>query len=290
MVHLGHVGHGVLPFHERGPAFYVTGYDRGGQAHVGGEVHGRFPDLPLLGGDEDDTVLCSETVDGRRSVLQDGDALDVVRVQFLEDGEVRIGLQGVRIGVVGGGLAGTGGAADDAVHDDHRGTETTEVDFGSESTRLAAVLGDQEARNLTLEGGDTVGRLGGGDVLGADLGDGAGEGFTFLDAVTDDHGLVEEFGILDEDHIHGRGSLEDAGLETDGGELEDCAFGHDEGKVAVHIGGRAHSRSLLQDGCPDDRLLLRIRDRTGHRDVLGAEHRHAEKDSGECGCHALEQV
>ena len=290
VAHLAHVGHRVLPLHEGGPAFHLTRNDRDREAHVGREVHGRLLHLALLGGDEDHTVLGAETVDGRGSVLQHGDALDVVRVEFLEDGEVGVGLELVRVRVVGGGLTGTGGGTDDTVHDHHRGTEATEVDVGGEGARLTAVLGDQQARDLALEGGDTVGRLGGGDVLGPDLGDGAGEGFPLLDAVTHDDGLIQEFGVFHQGHFHLGRCFQHAGFEADGRDLEDSVGRDREGEVTVDVGSRTVRGPLLQDGGSDDRFLHRIRDRTGHRDVLGQQRRSAENKSQHDGHRSLEQV
>ena len=266
--HLGHVGHGVFPFHEGRPALHIAGNHRGCQAHIGHEAHGRFSHLSLLGGDEDDTVLGAQTVNGGGSVLQHGDALDVFRIQFLKDRHVRVCLQGVGIGVVSSALAGTGGAAHDTVHHNHGSAETTQVDFGGESTGLAAVLGNQKAGNLALQGCYAVGTLGGGNILGADLGDGAREGFLLLDAVAHDHGLIQHLGVFHQDDVHLGSGFQNTGFEAYGSELEDCTFGNDERKVTVNVGSCAHRRTLLHDRGPDDGFLLRIRDRTGHRDVV----------------------
>ena len=176
MVELGHVGHGVVPLHEGDPVFDLSRDVRLGEVHGGGEVHGRFLHLALLRGDEDDAVLGTETVDGRGSVLQHGNALDVVRIELLEDGDIIIGLELAGVVAPGTGiLARTGDAADDAVDDDHRVAVTADGKVGVELTGLTAVLGDLEAGNLALEGVDAIGGTGGGDVLGADLGDGSGQ-------------------------------------------------------------------------------------------------------------------
>ena len=176
VVHLGDVGHGVVPLHEGDPVFDLSRDVRRGEVHGGGEVHGRLLHLALLRGDEDDAVLGTETVDGRGSVLQHGNALDVVRIEFLEDGDIIVGLE--LAGVVAPGtsiLARTGDAADDAVDDDHRVAVTADGEVGIELTGLTAVLGDLEAGNLALEGVDAISGTGGGDVLGTDLGDGSGQ-------------------------------------------------------------------------------------------------------------------
>ena len=290
VIHLAHVGHRVLPLHERSPAFHLAGHDRLGETQVGAEVHARLLDLALLRGDEDHAVLRAQTVDSRGSVLQDGDALDILGVQFLQDGEVGVAFQRVGILVPGGGLTGTGGGTDDTVHDHHRGTEATEVDFGGEGARLAAVLGNQQARDLALEGGDAVGRLGGGDVLGADLGDGARQGFTLLDAVTDDHGLIQQLGVFPQDHLHLRLCLEHARFETDGGNLDGSVGRDREGEITVNVGSRTIGGALLEHGRADDGLLHRIRDRSGHRDVLSQQRRSAENKSQHHGHHSLERI
>ena len=131
------------------------------------------------------------------------------------------------------------------------------------TTGLAAVLGDQQSGNLTLEGCHAVGSLGGGDILRTDLGDSAGEGLSLLDAVAHDHGFVQEFGIFHKDDFHLFGGPEFTGLEADGGNLQSDSLRDLKGEVTVNIGSGANSRPRLNDGRPDNRLLLRIRDRAG---------------------------
>ena len=280
MGHIGHVRHGIFPLHERSPAFNVAGNNRGSQGNIGREVDGRLLDLSLLGGDEDHTILGAQTVDGSGSVLQDRDAFNVFGVQLLENGHIRIGLKGIGVSVVSGRLTGTGCAADHTVNNDHRGTKATEVDLGGKGTGLAAVLGDEKARDLTLEGSHTVSRLGGGNILCADLGDSAREGFLLLDAVTHDHGLVQELGVFDQDNIHLGRCLERTGFKTDGRELEDGTLGNGEFEVTVNVGGRTGGGTLLHNGSSDNRFLLRICDRTGHLDgVLRKQRRGTKEDS-----------
>ena len=266
----GNVSHGVVPLHEGSPILHLAGDVGRSQVHRSGEAHGRLLDLTLLGGDEDNTVLSAETVNGSGSVLQNGDALDVVGVQFLENGDIVIGFQltGV-IAPATGVLALTGNATHNTIHNDHRVTITTDAEVGVELTGLTAVLGNLQTGNLTLESVNTIGGTGRRDVLRTNLRDRTREGLTLLDTITHNHSLVEELGVFHKDNVHLGSSLEGTCFEADGGELQDSACGNSESELTVNIGSDANSSSLLHDGSTDDRFLLHIRDRTGHRDVLG---------------------
>ena len=136
----------------------------------------------VLGGDENDTVTGLRTVDGGGGgVLQDLHGLDHGRIEVVD----LIDLQ--------------------AVHDEERaeagaavGGDTADADGGT-FTRSAGIVEDLDTGGLALEGG---GGIGGGTVhqfLGADGRYRAGEIALALDAVTDDDGLVDELGVLDED-------------------------------------------------------------------------------------------
>ena len=278
VLHLRDVGHGILPLHERSPALHVAGDDRLGEGEHGGEVHRGLFDLAALGGDEDHTVLCADTVDGGGCVLQHGHALDVVRVEFIEHGHVRVGLEGGGIRVVGGGFTHLGGAPHDTVHDDDRGTEASDVDGVVEHARLAGVLVDHKAGDLTLKGCDTVDVLGVGDILRVDLADSAGQRLLLLDSIAHDDGLLEKNRVFFQGHVHLRGGLEADGLIADGDEFESAAFRDGDLEVTVQISHGAGLRALNHHGHADERLLLLVSDFSGHLDAFLREQGRGAED------------
>ena len=216
VAHLGHICHLVVPLHEGSPALHLSGDVRLGKVHGSREVHGRLLGRTLLGRDEDDTVLGTETVDGRGSIFQDGDALDIIRVEFLENGDIIVGFKVTRIvAPAAGDLTLAGHTADDTVHDDHRVAVTTDAQVRVELTRLTAVLLDLESGNLALQSVHAVRRTGGGDIFGTDLGDGSRQRLTLLHAVTDHDRLVQQLGVFHQDDVHLGGRLELAGLKAD---------------------------------------------------------------------------
>ena len=278
VLHPGHVGHCVLPLHERSPALHVAGDDGLGEGEHGGEVHRRLFDLAPLGGDEDHTVLGADTVDGRGCVFQHGHALDVVRVELVENGHIRVGLECGGIRVVGGGFTHLGGASHHTVHDDDRSTEASDVDGVVEHAGLTGVLVDHKAGNLSLKGGDTVDVLGVGDILGMDLGDSACQGLLLLHTVADDHGFFEENGVFLQHHVHLGSGLEADGLIADGDEVESAAFGDRDLEVTVQISHGAGLRALNHHGHTDERLLLLVGDFTGHFDAFLREQGRRTED------------
>ena len=223
----------------------VLGDGVDGSREVDGHLRQRAAGLgTLLRGDHDDAVGGAGTVDGGRGrVLQDGEALDVFRV----DGRERVGHAGDA--VVGhrqavdhvqrrvGGV--DGGAAADA--------------DGRAGTRHTVTGGDHDARALAAE---EVGRGGDDalvDLIGLDRGDGTGEVALLHGAVADDHDLVQEMGVLCEGDRRGhfRG-LEDLGRIADAADLDQgIAARNVEHEVAVNARGRAVRRALLHDGGPD---------------------------------------
>ena len=182
-----------------------------GETGAGLEVGGQLPGLAFLGGDQDHTVGGAGTVEGSRGgVLQDGDGLDIARVEEVH----RAG------GDVSGGIVTTGGRY--AVDDVERlvagieGAETTDGDVGL-GTGLAGVGGYLYARRLA---GEDLFKTYDRCILDGfllDHGCRAGIG-TLLDCtVSHDHRLFQGFPVGGEDDIDRRFSvpLDFLGQETD---------------------------------------------------------------------------
>ena len=243
-----------------------------------GDDHAAF--LALLGGHEHDAVRGAGAVDGgRRGVLQDVDGLDVVRVQ------------GVDV------------AAGHAVDDIQRlgiadGADTADVHLVP-AARLAGILGDGDTRALALEGAEGGGGVQSGEVVTLDLDGRTGEELLLLDAVADDHGLVQlvEVGIQDDVHD---------GAGADGDFLADIADDfHGEDAVgrrrnrvlSVKVGRRPVGGSLDDDRCERDGVaVLTVCDGARHGPVLraGAQREQAYREGQEefvkfheCGCWLL---
>ena len=164
------------------------------QVQLGGHLRqrGLLPDAQagavaacLVGGDEDDAVRAAGSVDGRCArVLQDLHGDDVLRVDL-------------------GQVAGV--AEGEAVHDQERGVGTVHGGVTSHAhdgrrARFLGIVGDLDTRHAALhEGFDGVGRLGG-QVLGRQGGDGAGEVALLHAAVADGDRLLQHDGRFVQDH------------------------------------------------------------------------------------------
>ena len=211
------------------------------------------PDLSFgttLGGHEDDAVRSAGAVNGGGSILQDGNALDVLGVQA---GEVTVG---------------------DAVHHDERagvaeGALTADEDHGVILARLAGTHVSDDAGRLAGQG---VGEIGGGDLLeflAVDGGDGTREGGLLLDTVADDDDFIEVLRVLGEDHVD-EGTAVDRflhGLVADGRECENRVRRNAQGVGAVRCrNGRV--RGIRHDGDTDQGFSRRVGDRSPHLRLL----------------------
>ena len=162
-------------------AHLVCGVHPGEDVHLGGKgrreteseqvgiLYGRRTRATLLGGNEYDAVLGTDTVDGSGGILQHGNALDVFWIQLGERLCTFVGISGVPVG--GTALCGS----DDAVDDDHRAAVAAKAEVGVEVTGAAALLADHQARDLALQGCDDVRLLGHFQLLAPDIGDGTGQ-------------------------------------------------------------------------------------------------------------------
>ena len=147
-------------------------------------AHRRLPSLVGAGpgGDEDHSVCGTGSIDGgSRGILDDGDALDIVGVDpvKLSDGSVD---EHQRAGAVDGG-------------------RSTDVERAY-ATRVTGRCADVQSRDRTLE---HVGKVVGDPVLEVvcgHRGDGTRQVDLLLDAVADDHRLVQHLGVFLQDDSH----------------------------------------------------------------------------------------
>ena len=152
-------------------------------AVVGIEVHLHTSYLSALGGDDDHAVGTCRTVDSRgRGILQHIDALDVVRTQALV-------------------------ASGQTVDDEQRlvvaidGARTTQQKVHAR-TYLTRLFGDVEAGNLTLQGFHHIARRRDGDVFVLHADHRTSQVAFLHGSVTDDHNVVETYGIGFHRHLH----------------------------------------------------------------------------------------
>ena len=138
--------------------------------------------LSLLCGDEDDTVCSTGSVDSGRCVLQDGDALDIIRVQ-------------------------TGHAVTlDTVDDVERGrgtesTETADMDGRVVTSGLTGTLVHDEAGETAFKGRTEVRRRALREFIALDSHDGSGQCLLLVDTISDHHGLLQLHVVKCKGHV-----------------------------------------------------------------------------------------
>ena len=194
--------------------------------------------LARLGGDDDDAVTGLGAVNGGRGgVLEDFDALDILRVHRAQAGDLQTVDDVQRI-------AGVIGVRRDTADTD--GTDGTGISGGGD---------DLDTGRLAREsGGDIVD----GAVfqrLAPDGSDGAGDVALLLDAVADDDGLFQHLVVLF--HEDGEPGLVADGdfllLVADGGNDKDGAGLDRQPERAVRTGDGAVGRTLFNDAGSDHR-------------------------------------
>ena len=199
--------------------------------------------LTVLGGDEHNTVSTLGTVNGGgRSILEDFHAHDIGRVDGGQrgDGGNATVTQGITQTEVSTGIAAA--LNDDAVDDVqrfsvgvHRGL-TTNADRGA-GTRSTGGLHGGNTRGAALQGLVQVGNDGALDVFFLHRDGSAGKVTPFHCTVTHDDNLVEEFGILFQDHVDDSLSAHNDFLSciTDGREHERSAGLHRDLVVSIQV-------------------------------------------------------
>ena len=209
---------------------------RGFERQVRLVVHRGGPLLRALGGDEHHAVRRAGTIDGgRRGVLQDGHALDVVRVQ-----QAGAALNTVDEHQRAAALADGSRTADV----ERRGGVRTTVRELEVQVRHAALEHLRQVRVRTSVEGLLAHRF-----------HGAGEIGLLLGTVTHDHGLFEHFLVGGERNVD-PGTALDGNLRrlvTDALDRQDSIGRDGDGIVTVHVGRRSRRGSFLHDTSTDDR-------------------------------------
>ena len=222
----------------------------GAVVHALVRAHGEAHAVALapLGGDHDDAVGGTVAVKGGGGrILQDGQALDVVRVEV-------------------GDVAAEGNAVDDiergvgTVH----GTDTADAEGGI-FTRVTARKGEN-AGGLAFQRVRHAGEGTLGDRFRLDGGNGARHGFALGDTVSDDHKLVQGLAVGRHDDVQGRTRRDLLRLHTDEGDDERLCVRRDaaEIEVTVDIGHGTHLGSLHEDGNACEGIAVLITDGTLH--------------------------
>ena len=233
--------------------------DKGLERHVAvvGDAHGLFLLGALLRVDQDHAEGGLRTVDGGGGgVLQDGDRLDVIRVDVVQRGDLDVVEQDQR---GGGTVVGTDLAAD---ADDGVGTDLSRTDT------------DVQARSSTLETTSDIGDRTALELLGCvDRGDGTGQVRFLLLAETDDDGVLEHLRIFCQDDVNdpaaGHGDL--LGLVADAGELKCTIGGYVDGIGTVDVRRGSVRRSNNDHVGTYDRLVVLIDHLTGDGNVLSQQ-------------------
>ena len=222
----------------------------------------------LLGGDQDDAVGGTGTVDGSRCrILEDLEGSDVVRIQVVDVAHWYVvhDIKGIRTGTESGG--------------------TSDADGGTFTGRTG-IRGDLNACCSALHSLKNIGRRLGHDCIGVYGRDGSGQ-VTFLDgAVTDDDDVVESRRLFADGEIDGGLTRvrHFHGLVTDAGE-EECVTGLyiAQRPFAVSIRDRAVVGPFDLDDGAFDRLAVLVQDRTS--DPVLRIQRQAEAEQGQTEAH-----
>ena len=234
---------------------YAVG--RGGETHVGVELEtSRAMVAAGLGRHDDDTVTGVDAVDGSGSILQQGDGLDVFRIELVEVGAVAV----------------------DAVDDIERAAEAADVDRVVVGARGRRVVADVQAGDFALKLGHEVVGGRGQDLLAGDVGHRAGDHRLLLDAVADDHALLEVLVVLHQREFEPGGSLrfESVGEITQASHLHLGVRRDAETEFSVDVRDGVGVARTDQDRAGDG-LALVVRDRAGNAHVLRVCRREREK-------------
>ena len=227
-----------------------------------GVVEGELAVLTTIGGDEDDTVAASCTVDGGcGGVLEDVDGLDILRVDHVE----------------------ADGLRDDTVDDDERAAgretiRTTDLD-GTGGTRTS-VVADHDAGGLTLEGFDSIEDRVLEEFFRFHGDHGTGHVALTHGTVTDGHRFFKHQAVVLEGDGHVVGGFDPLGHIADAGNFQNSSGSDAKFEVTVEvrddtIGGAGH-----EDGGSDNRLAVGIQDFTPDGGLGECRSSHKEQSRG----------
>ena len=159
------------------------------------------------------------------------------------------------------------------------GADTTDH-HGGAGTRGAGVLGYQDTGSHTLEHIVHTGLRLDFEVVFRHRRNGCGDHRFLLDAVADDHGLFQHFGVVLEDDHQVLCSVIDDYLRdiADAGDFHIGATTRGEGEVAVHSRHSTVVGSLLNYERSDNRLVGGIT----HDTLEGGVLRHGNQTQSQC--------
>ncbi len=206
--------------------------------------------LALLGGNQDDAVRTTGTVDGAgSSVLEDVDAFNVGRVECV-DVAARHTVDYIQRSI------GTGG------------THTADVDVVA-GTRLTIGAHDAHAGRGGLHGSEGAGGVELGQLFTLDLDGGAGHELLLLDAVTDHDRFFEKLGIFLKEHFENRAvsDRDHLSLVTDGRNLDRRAGLDVQNEITLHVCRGTILGAAFND-TRTDHGAVGVGDRTGDPDGL----------------------
>ena len=205
----------------------------------------------MLGRDKDDTKRRTRSVDGgRRSVLQDGKSLDILRQQTVQLFSIRGYAvdQDQRAAAIDGGLA-------------------TDVDLCS-LTRFTTGEIDVQVRDHSLQALGYIGDRTGFQLFGVDLVYRTGEVHFALHAITDNDDFLQVLGVFFKDNAKRRFSvhLDLLGLIPDKADFKHGIRRDCQVEVPVRICNRTVAAGFLDNGCTDKRFAAFIRHDTLYLD------------------------
>ena len=230
----------------------------GVHTHVIGNLGFRLSVTSALGGDEDDAVGGAGAIDGGRcGILQHFDGLDVRQVQHGQRAQVfTVTVQ--RTGVV---------VQRNAVHHVQRFVAGFQGGRSADAhtlrgAQVTGLRGNRHTGHAALQHFRRAQRLAQIVVVGFELGDGVGDQFPALGAVTHHHHFIQEGGLLLQNDVEGshvrRAGNDLGGIAQQGNHQVVGRSLTLDGEGSFEIGDGIDLRSLHLDGGPDERGSGRI--------------------------------
>ena len=152
---------------------------RRSNADIGVQRNTRFACSPFLGGNNHGTIRRIHTIDRGSSIFQKRYAFNIFRIQPLK-------------------FAGT--VSHHSVNHKQRSSEATDIDIGTELTRLSILLSDPQTGNFSLNGLCQTRCLGLYDIIYFQVSDSSCQTFLFLNAISDNNYIAQCYHILLKDY------------------------------------------------------------------------------------------
>ena len=212
------------------------------EANVATIRYRRFPQLPSFGRNQDNAVGCFRTVDGCRSrVFQDGDRLDIVRIEGIECPGFDTVHQDVWVGIV-------------------QRTDTAHTDSCRIRSRLSGSRCNRYTWCQTLQGGGYVRYRAVQQLVVRDGADGSRQVNFRLRTISDYYNFVQRLGILAEGDAERLFTVNFnfCCVITYIGNLKYVSRCYLKREIAVDVGYHTICRPFHQDICADDRNSMFI--------------------------------